>query len=64
MPKTKPKRVIVNSFEVSPELHDRMKRAMETHKGLRCVTRKRSPWLREAVEEKCEKSEKNGKARK
>lgn len=58
MPKTKPKRVTLNSLQISPELHERMKRAIETDEGLRCVTRKRSPWLRMAIEEKCEKSEK------
>lgn len=56
------KRVILSSLGVSPELHERMKRAMEADEGLRHVTQKRSPWMRMAFEEKCEKSEKNGKA--
>ena len=48
-----PARAIVSSFEVEPQLYERMKHNMKADESLRHVTRKRSPWLRKAVEFFC-----------
>ena len=61
-----PDRVIISSFEMDPQLSERMKHNMEADESLRYVTRKRSPWLRKAVEFFCafqerERAKKGGK---
>ena len=49
-----PARAIVSSFEVDPELFERMAACMKADESLRHVTRRRSPWLRKAMEAYCE----------
>lgn len=52
-------RAIISSFEVEPELLKRMRANIQADANLRHVApgRKRCPWIREAIEEKCERQE-------
>lgn len=55
-------RAIISSFEVDRGLHDRMTRNVDSDVALLHVKAKRSPWLRAAIAEKCERQESgNGK---
>ena len=59
MPTKTPGRAIITSFEVDPRLLKRMQENITADANLRHVApgRKRCPWIREAIEEKCERQE-------
>lgn len=50
-------RVILSSIEIDKELDRRMRAAIKSDAGLKHVKRARSPWIRAAIAEKCERDE-------
>lgn len=50
-------RVILSSIEIDKTLDNRMRAAIKCDPSLKHVKRSRAPWLRQAIEEMCDRSE-------